>query len=167
MKFLIPSAGHVRRHPSPPCVRGAGGCRQCRVIPYQGILSQNRKLCPNLDSSASAQGSLLTPAHSGSHNPHNIIVFSRKTVSPFPSNTPQSCSKHRSFTSPGVRIKTMARPGPGVMVILLWTRRQPGHVVYCCKCLIITLRFGSLPTQDYNYISARIWASLSASSFLI
>ena len=111
-----------------------------------------------------SRGSLLTPAHSGSHNPHNIIVFSLQ--SPFP-------VQHSSimFQAPLIYIARCPPhrqwPGPGVMVILLWTRRQPGHVLYCCKCLIITLRFGSLPTRDYNYISARIWASLSASSFLI
>ena len=42
----------------------------------------------------------LDPSPLGITQSHNIIVFSRKTVSPtpFPSSTPQSCSRLCSFT---------------------------------------------------------------------
>ena len=133
------------------CLVCGGGCR---VIPYQGILSQNRKLCPNLHSSASPLCWLLTSAHSGSHNLTTLLSSLAKQSPPsrptLLNHVPSTAHLHRPVSA------SRQWPGPGVMVILLWTRRQPGHVVYCCKCLIITLRFGSLPTRDYNYISARI-----------
>ena len=166
MKFLIPSAGHVRRHPS---LAMCSGCwRVSAVSGYplsrdpltkQKIMSKSPLF--RLSSGLTLDPSPLRITQSSQHYcllSQNSLPPSRPTLL---NHVPSTAHLHRPVSA------SRQWPGPGVMVILLWTRRQPGHVVYCCKCLIITLRFGSLPTQDYNYISARIWASLSASSFLI